>query len=1020
MGIFDTLKDYILLSAKERANKADEKGYRPLYHAINEADADGFADLIADGADVNFTLPEGKTFGEYLIENGSPDMVKQALDAGLKLNLKAGEKPDLALVAEKRKNTDILNLLLDKGVDFSQTKTCLEIAMEADDKALFDKMIAKGISPNTMSLRGEKGVVYSGFMNMVRTNYTGETLLEYALEKYPQYLTPLLEAGADINAEGRDNKTLLHRLAKEGKLKELQDCLKYQPDFNKQDKWGYRALDYALQGSTPQHQEMAQLLIAQGADINQTMDVKTGFFSRETRLSYEYTKALAVGDEKMKEITLLNGGAKINDILSIEDVFYIAREEEDIFFIQNFFKNKGHSLTEEEAKKFCSDADFYLQMLKKAGLNKKDLAADAKEVKTLLDTPLKCQKIKDLMISGKISPDTQGLLLGAVENSNIEMVDFLLSQEKKPDVRPVFDTALEQKNTALISRLLEGSTDDLNDEHSVWVKAMSFAIKNNNEEIFSKSLDFLKKADEDRPSRIDLFSLELRAEAKKTIKSDQLLSEAINYKRDDFALRLIEAKVGEYQSKELVQQALAINNEEITKAILQKTSFDVLRDIQEKSDNPLFLKIISERLEKGNVSDYSFLQDKEGVVPLIYEAMQKKDQPLADKLIDTFIEKDISNSAETKKVMSVLLSHRQTDTAIKVYEAYLKKEEKMVSPSLLGATMEKAIQNNDYKMVDYLIKKGTAHAKNTHMQSAPLGYAILCKNFDMAEKLLKHPQYKGENYHESVYADGRRDIDILFSAMNDKSLTPSERNRCKKMFNYLGKKEKFYGDNIPTDKELRERAENNALSTDTAIARRSAIKPDKEPSIVEVEDGAVEVAEDIVNGDVLGATKSLGVTVYRAVTLPVNTATEIVIGSPVLGDIKTDGDEEKEAKYIALRQQEIKEIGEMYYKEYKKEADKEKALIHKKVIDEYNQLKEWVREDMADDKKEQDAQKAQEAKNTPEAQKPQEVTPQETSSPEAQTEPATSKVNQILQTSGQNITVKSDETAKVALTKNER
>ena len=76
-----------------------------------------------------------------------------------------------------------------------------------------------------------------------------------------------LEAGADVNAKGRDGRTPLHDAALRGQTEIVEQLIAKGADVNADFAWGITPLMRAIG-----HKEIVELLIAKGADVNAERD----------------------------------------------------------------------------------------------------------------------------------------------------------------------------------------------------------------------------------------------------------------------------------------------------------------------------------------------------------------------------------------------------------------------------------------------------------------------------------------------------------------------------------------------------------------------------------------------------------------------------------------------------------------------------------------------------------------------------------------------------------------------------
>ena len=76
-----------------------------------------------------------------------------------------------------------------------------------------------------------------------------------------------LEAGADVNAKGRDGRTPLHDAALRGQTEIVEQLIAKGADVNVNAK-GYKGVTPLLCAIKKNHKEIAELLIAKGGNVN--------------------------------------------------------------------------------------------------------------------------------------------------------------------------------------------------------------------------------------------------------------------------------------------------------------------------------------------------------------------------------------------------------------------------------------------------------------------------------------------------------------------------------------------------------------------------------------------------------------------------------------------------------------------------------------------------------------------------------------------------------------------------------
>ncbi|WP_372369366.1 ankyrin repeat domain-containing protein [Candidatus Uabimicrobium sp. HlEnr_7] len=231
-----------------------------LFSAISWNKAEKVKELLAAGADVNQKNGYGQSPLMAAAEKKNIEIVKILLDAKADVNFEGGSKymPGTPLMsAAKGGNTEIIKLLLDAKADPNiviNDEFALEFALKDYDK--------KGFEPAKM----------------------------------------LLAAGANVNTQGTQGKTVLHSAFFNNENEVIAFILEYKPDFSVKDKYGTTILGEAIKSN---NLDIIPTLVKMGANIDEKD--KNGNTYLIATANYPSQ------DKDIKKIsTLLEAGADVN------------------------------------------------------------------------------------------------------------------------------------------------------------------------------------------------------------------------------------------------------------------------------------------------------------------------------------------------------------------------------------------------------------------------------------------------------------------------------------------------------------------------------------------------------------------------------------------------------------------------------------------------------------------------------------------------------------------------------------
>lgn len=220
-------------------NTAAPGGWSALHNATAAGRIEIVKILIAHGADIHITDDEGNSAFTAAVSQGHMELIAYYLDNGIDVNERSQDNLTPLHWATVRGNTELVRLLLEKGADVNivddHLNTPLSRAVGSNDLESVRMLIEHGAEINVVDENGLSLVmraVNTGSVEIVelllankakvdnRENHYSQTELHRAAVKgYGDIAKMLIEAGADINAEDRDNHRPVYYADKYGNAK---------------------------------------------------------------------------------------------------------------------------------------------------------------------------------------------------------------------------------------------------------------------------------------------------------------------------------------------------------------------------------------------------------------------------------------------------------------------------------------------------------------------------------------------------------------------------------------------------------------------------------------------------------------------------------------------------------------------------------------------------------------------------------------------------------------------------------
>jgi ankyrin repeat protein len=216
--------------------------------AIEDHDADAVRELLKSGASTETLIDYGEHKITPLIKaawDGDKEIIKTLLEAGAKVNAKATDSGETALLnAVSRKHMEIVELLLKAGADVSAKNrfdfNALTMAVAANEQDLAALLLDNGanVETDTSTLTPLMFAANAGNVDMIRflvkrgakVNHgvkegAQTALLSAIYAAKPEAVQALVELKADVNAKTKDGDTPL-KAAMKGDQDDIVKILK--------------------------------------------------------------------------------------------------------------------------------------------------------------------------------------------------------------------------------------------------------------------------------------------------------------------------------------------------------------------------------------------------------------------------------------------------------------------------------------------------------------------------------------------------------------------------------------------------------------------------------------------------------------------------------------------------------------------------------------------------------------------------------------------------------------------------
>jgi ankyrin repeat protein len=228
-----------------------------------------------------------------------------------KKKAKIKKNEQLLIIASDNGHKDIVELLLDKGIDINQKseywkRNALHVASEKGHSEIVELLIDRGIDINLQDIDGSNAL-HLAFLNDKRDivelliergidirqqNNFGRNALHCASKScYTEIVKLLLDKGLDINIKDYDKRNALQWASVRGRKSTVELLIEKGIDLNEIDKHGDNALNLAIKNG---HKEIAILLIEKGVNFGEKNKTGKSAFDLASELGHEEIVQLLV------------------------------------------------------------------------------------------------------------------------------------------------------------------------------------------------------------------------------------------------------------------------------------------------------------------------------------------------------------------------------------------------------------------------------------------------------------------------------------------------------------------------------------------------------------------------------------------------------------------------------------------------------------------------------------------------------------------------------------------------------
>lgn len=257
-----------------------------LLSAINSANTQRLANLLANGHKPNQLLADFSLPLSWAVEQQNPTMVRLLLSSGAEPDLEGSERNSFSplLLACLRGNEDIIHALLEAGADVNRTTRegigSIALCAGHAPTSTLVALHARGAGIESSNVNGQSPLMFAAANARVenllwlldngadinRISHGGFSPLFFALKsKKPEPALLLIEKGADVGQKGQDGTSVIQLAMYQHQYQVATRLLDNRVDLEAYDRNGDQLLHAAVKARQP---DLVRLLIQKGAKVN--------------------------------------------------------------------------------------------------------------------------------------------------------------------------------------------------------------------------------------------------------------------------------------------------------------------------------------------------------------------------------------------------------------------------------------------------------------------------------------------------------------------------------------------------------------------------------------------------------------------------------------------------------------------------------------------------------------------------------------------------------------------------------
>lgn len=316
-------------------DEQNNHGISALQHAVMKNDLDAVKIFLAVGADIQLRTKAGVPLLHFAVEESNTEMIDLLVEHGAKLDGKDKDLLTALHIAADQGDQKIFQRLFDhyqeNNIAIDDLRTMddgwnpLMIAAMAGHVDILKILVKHGVPLHMKDHEDHTALALAIEHNQVDAarfliehgadvakhdfDEYGQSLLHLAIEskKADQFIPMLIQAGIPVDTPNDDLVTPLAFAVEEKNAKAVKYLLEAGADPNQSDISGRRPLDEAVRGyASAMQEQIVQLLLAAGADINETAKHKQAKTSLYHAFEQRNAKMIDLFVENGADITARN------------------------------------------------------------------------------------------------------------------------------------------------------------------------------------------------------------------------------------------------------------------------------------------------------------------------------------------------------------------------------------------------------------------------------------------------------------------------------------------------------------------------------------------------------------------------------------------------------------------------------------------------------------------------------------------------------------------------------------------